>query len=280
MTRPSYFPQRRFSVARALNYAFQRFVLRRPFLLAGVPDLDLRFRIKTEDVVGRHLYKYQVHEPLLSQFLARNLEFEPDDVLIDIGGNVGWYSLLLHRLAPPDVDILTFEPDDMNFRLLSENLSLNGADNVHPQQLAVSDVDGVQTLHRYGNSNLGRHSMLQLQDGEAVDVPTTTLDSFWTAQGLGDRVPRLIKIDVEGYELVALRGAESVLARCPAVLSEYSPPYMRTGGLDPAEYVELMTGHGFQPSYIRKGGLTPADPKTLPQFEGITDLFWQKPGTP
>jgi len=51
--------------------------------------LGMRFEVKTEDFVSRHIYKYQVHEPVLSQILVNDLKFEPDGILIDIGVNVG-----------------------------------------------------------------------------------------------------------------------------------------------------------------------------------------------
>ena len=82
-------PTRRSSLLRSLSYLINRWILRRPFLEARVDALNLRFKVKTEDVVGRHIYKYQVHEPVLTQILVNDLKFEPDGILIDIGVNVG-----------------------------------------------------------------------------------------------------------------------------------------------------------------------------------------------
>jgi len=269
-------PIRRSSWLRSLSYLINRWLLRRPFLEGRVADLDLRFKVKTEDVVGRHIYKYQVHEPVLSQFLVDFLKIEPGDVVIDIGANVGWYSLLLARLAPDDAQIFAFEPDPLNFELLEHNIRLNGATQITAIQKALAEDDGTQRLYQHDSNNLGRHSLLQLQDGKAVDVQTTSLDNFWNTNGLGERVPRFIKIDIEGYELVALRGAAEVLKHCPALLSEYSPDYMRQGGLNPADLIDLLAGHGFKPHAITATGLQPVALDSLPALTHVTDLFWQR----
>ncbi len=228
--------------------------------------------------MGRHLYKYQVHESVLSTFLINHLKFEPGDVVLDIGANIGWYSLLLEQQVPDGVDIFAFEPDPLNFELLQHNLSLNQATRVTAIQKALAEEEGIKHLYRHASSNLGRHSLLQLQDGESVEVNTTSLDSFWDAQGLGSRIPRFIKIDIEGYELLALRGARKILERCPALLCEFSPGYMHKGGINPADLVTLLTGHGFVPYAVSCSGLEQVDPDTLPVLERTADFFWQKKG--
>lgn len=270
-------PQRDSSPLRSLAYLLNRWVLRRPFLVARLPEQQLRFKVKTEDVVGRHIYKYHVHEAALTAFLAKTLSFEPGDVAIDIGANIGWYSMLLDRLSPDGVDIFSFEPDPLNFELLTENIRLNDARRVVATQKALASAEGVMQLYRHDSSNLGRHSLLQMQDGTGIDVQTTTLDRFWAERELGERVPRFIKIDIEGYELHALRGAGDVLERCPAVLCEYSPEYMRQGGIDPADLVDLMIDHGFRARRVGHAGIEPMNADDLKRFDGVTDLFWQKP---
>lgn len=125
-------------------------------------------------------------------------------------------------------------------------------------QCAVADVTGHQTLHLYNKSNRGRHSLLAIHDGETVDVNTVTLDEFWKSSSLGARLPRFIKMDIEGFELMALRGATSVLSRCPMVMLEYSPGYMKAASIAPGELVDLMLGQGFN----------------LRSSDKQTDLFW------
>jgi FkbM family methyltransferase len=274
---PKSTPHRRPGGIRSLSYFVNRWILHRPFLVARAPDFDLKLKVKTEDVVGRHLYKYQVHEPALSAFLATELKFEPGDVVIDIGANIGWYSLILDRLTPDGIDIFSFEPDPLNFQLLEHNLRLNAATKVTATQKALAAEDGEQTLYQHDSKNLGRHSLLPLQEGQSVKVATTSLDRFWDTHDLGTRTPRFIKIDIEGYELIALRGANSLLERCPAILCEYSPAYMRLGGIEPGDLVDLLTGHGFKPHEMNANGMASVDPDSLADLDRMTDLYWTKP---
>jgi FkbM family methyltransferase len=182
----------------------------------------------------------------------------------------------LAHLAPDDATIFAFEPDPLNFELLEHNIRLNKTTKITAIQKALAAEDGIQTLYQHDSNNLGRHSLLQLQDGKSVDVQTTSLDNFWNENNLGSRVPRFIKIDIEGYELVALRGGGEVLRRCPTLLCEYSPGYMRQGGLDPADLVDLLVGHGFRPHIITATGLETIATETLPALTQVTDLFWQR----
>jgi FkbM family methyltransferase len=263
---------------RGLAYLFNRWILQRPHLIAHIPALDLRFKVRARDVNGRHLYKYGRYEPELTRFLCRTLLLEPGDVVIDIGANMGWYSLLAERLASAPVDIFAFEPDPENFGLLTENLALNASALVTPVQQALAETTGELQLHKYKDTNLGRHSLLPINTGETVSVATVALDDFWASRGLGNRVPRFIKIDVEGYELPALRGARGVLARCPLILAEYSPTYMRAGGIRPGDLVEFLTSLGFQPFALKDDALEPVDAATLPDSDRHRDLFWARPG--
>ncbi len=269
-------PVRQSSILRSLRYLLERWILRRPFLVAHAPGPDLRFKVKTEDCVGRHLYKYLAHEPLLSSFLVDFLSFEPGDVVLDIGANVGWYSLLFEKLSPDGVDVFAFEPDPLNFELLKHNLRLNRSTRVSPVQKALAAGEGVQRLYKHADSNLGRHSLLQLQDEASIDVKTISLDGFWDAMELGTRTPRFIKIDIEGYELLALKGAERVLERCPALLVEFSPEYMGLGGFDPADLISLLTGHGYTPHAVGRSGLTAVDCNILRESRQAGDYLWLK----
>lgn len=262
---------------RSAAYLVNRFLLRRARLLAAADYFDLKLRVTTQDVIGRHIYKYGRHEPETTDFLIGSLEILDGDVIFDIGANIGWYSLLFDRIAGrAAAEIYAFEPDPENFGLLKENIALNDARHIRPVQFGASDRTGTFQLHLFGGANRGRHSMLPIHEGESVEIRTITLDDFWAEQGLGDRVPRFIKMDIEGFELAALRGADEVLKRCPLVMTEYSPRYMKAAGLVPAELIELMTSHGFAPHVLRDGSLAAAETAKLLASDRHVDLFWRR----
>lgn len=265
---------------RPASYLIQRWILRRPFLTACIPDFGLRLRVHTNDVIGRHLYKYRRYEPEVARCLMEHVQFEAGDVVLDVGANIGWYSLLIEKLAAVPMDILAFEPDPDNFLLLTENVRSNGCGMVTPIQAAAGREPARQLLYRYAKGNAGRHSLLPIHDGVPVSVDTVRLDRIWEERGLGNRVLRLIKIDVEGYELRALQGAGELLTRCQWLLAEYSPDFMRRGGMEPAELVALLEGHGLRPYRVRPNGLEPLSGKTLLTVERQTNILWTRIALP
>lgn len=261
---------------RPVTYLVNRWVLRKQYLTARIPQFDLRFRATPADVIGRHLYKYREYEPEVTRALLQHVRFQPGDVMLDVGANIGWYSLLTERTAGVPVGIFSFEPDPANFELLMENLRLNASTMTMAVPMAVGAKPGIEQLHRYGAGNSGRHSLLPLHKGESLAVPTTTLDAFWAERQLGIRVPRLIKLDIEGYELMALRGARRVLERCQWLLAEYSPGYMRRGGLEPADLVNLLMAADFVPHRINGDKLEPLSAWRLLAIDNHTNILWRR----
>jgi FkbM family methyltransferase len=261
---------------RALAYLGNRWILRRREIVAEIPGRNLRFRVRTADVNGRHLYKYHVLEPEVTAWLERELRFSDDDVVIDVGANIGWYSLIIDRLAPASVAVLAFEPDAENFELLEANLAVNGSRRVRAVRAALGESAGTATLYKHGESNLGRHSLLPVNQGSTVSVATVRLDEYWVRHGFGERVPRLIKMDIEGYELPALRGAAAVLSRCPLLVAEFSPGLMKAGGIEPGALVTYLEQAGFRPNRIEYSRLVPIDRDSLLGSDRQQNLAWTR----
>jgi FkbM family methyltransferase len=253
---------------------FQRHVLRRRYLVARAKGVGLRLRFKTVDVMGRHIYKYGTYEPDLTALLLRSLRMEDGDVFLDIGANLGWYALLVGRHQPPSVRIVCFEPDPDTFALLQQNLQLNGLSRIEARQLAISDECSRRLLFRYSDKNTGRHSLLPINEGNEVEVETTTLSRFCANEGIDSARIRLVKIDVEGYESFVLRGMADLLPAVPAILAEYSPRYMQRGGVEPADYLDPLFQAGFIPCYVESERLLPLDRAALEHLDTNRNFFW------
>lgn len=262
----------------SLKFVAHRHLLGSKTLNARAPEFGLDLKVKARDVIGRHIYKYGAHDPVMTRFLKEVLELHPGDVVLDIGANIGWYSMILNSMAPGGVDIFAFEPHPDNLALLRENISRNSASQVTVVPCAVSDHPGEEDLFVYGGANTGRHSLLPINDGERIKIRTVTLDDFWAEQELGERTPRFIKVDIEGYELVALRGGPGVLSRCPTVLFEYSPKFMTKAGLAPAELLDLMYGMGFDCTQVDEGRKAPVTRDLLLSADRQVNLLWQRSG--
>ena len=258
-------------------YFLARYVLFRRYLVARAPAFGLRLKFRIEDAIGRWIYKRGSYEAELTDYIAHQVVFKDGDVFLDVGANIGWYPLVLARTSPHRIETLAFEPDPLNFALLEANVRLNGCPSVRPIRKAVADTEGTRTLYRYANKNLGRHSLLPINDRGTVEVETVTLDGFLAREGIDPGRVAFVKVDVEGYELPVLNGAQRLLDAVPLVLCEYSPGYMRRGRMEPKALLGLLRGKGFEPHQLEGGALRPLTFARLEAVEGNdVNVFWVK----
>lgn len=260
-----------------LKHFFYRITGTKKFLMADCKPYGLKFRFQLMDGIGRDIYyKFGVYsENHISQWLLKNLNIKDDDLIIDIGANIGWYSLTLSSKNKPR--IVAFEPDTINFNTLEENIRLNGKDNVIAFNKAISDKEGVLTLYLYKNYNPGRHSFIkQANSVGTAEVPIVPLDGFLQKEGFGEGPIKLIKIDIEGYEYTALKAAVQTLGRAKHILTEFSPYMMRDIGQEPMDYINLLQSAGFKLKLIDEKGLSEADFATIIRENQQVNLFGSK----
>jgi len=170
-----------------------------------------RLRCNTEDQIQAKIIYFGEWEPALTAFLRRRLV--PGDGFIDVGANIGYFSLLAAGLVGPQGSVLAIEASPAIHRRLLGNLALNRAEGVRAVNLAVADRDGVVTIYAAGRDNIGATTTLAgrgfLPEGEVACAP---LARIATPEEL--RRARVIKIDVEGAEAPILQD----LARNVALL--------------------------------------------------------------
>jgi FkbM family methyltransferase len=180
--------------------------------------------------------------------------------VIDVGANVGLYTVMASVLVGPSGNVHAFEPSGITFSRFADNLRLNGCTNVSANQLALSDsakemILRVDPGHPENDGHcfvVDRGSIDVFVDSDEV-VPCQTLDRYWANYVYG---VDFIKIDVEGAELSVLRGAI-------ATLSPTNITMILECTRNQKEVVELLSMHGFLFFLwdIRKKALTriPAD---------------------
>lgn len=258
------------------SYLASRYLLQRKYLVAHASFFDLRLKFRVEDAIGRHLYKRGAIERTITDYLVRSLAIADGELAFDVGANIGWYSLILDRLAAPSARIFAFEPDPESFALLEENLAANAAARVRPVERALSDGEGEQALYRYTAKNSGRHSLVPRAGGEQVRVTVTSLDAYRSRVGAVGPVA-FAKIDVEGWELAVIRGAQQTLSEARLVLVELSPPRMRAVGHSPEEAIERLFGAGLTPRQVTPGGLVEVARADLLEARATNTLWVRAP---
>lgn len=171
-------------------------------------------------------------------------EIRPGDVVLDVGANIGYYTLLFAKLVGPTGRVHAFEPDPTNFAVLSHNVALNGYTNVTLHQKAVAERAGAGHLHLCAD-NAGDHRIYDSHDDRpSVPVELTSLDDVFA-----DPAVRFdfVKFDIQGAEWGAIRGMRGVLARHPRLrmITEFWPFGLKRCGTDPLAYLALLEELGF-----------------------------------
>jgi FkbM family methyltransferase len=184
-------------------------------------------------------------EPVESALFAKTLS--PDSVVLDLGANIGYYSLIAAtRLNPSVGRVYAFEPQSLNYQLFVRNLELNNITCVTPINAAVGRESGVQRLYlckrdgvvlNHGDHRLWRMDEHELEEFE--EVPVVRLDEM-----LADVhwAPTIVKMDTQGWEYEILQGMTDFLnKRSPLYLfAEFSPAAYPFVGTDPLAFYQFL----------------------------------------
>ena len=218
---------------------------------------DDPFWFRLELLTGRHETE--------TGAVLRRLAF-PGMVALDIGAHVGYFTRLLSRLAGQKGQVIAFEPHPRTCATLRRNTG--HLPNVRVLQAAVSEADGSAELHDYlmmsasgslgHDESLARQQRGQMRDGDftprgqpgftarSYTVDTISIDGCLSQLGVG--AVDVIKMDIEGAELSALRGMRETIRKSPnlALVMEYNPAALAAFGNDPEAALAEALAMGFR----------------------------------
>lgn len=204
-------------------------------------------------------------EPLLLRFTEPELgpilraALCPGQTFVDVGANVGTYSLMAASLVGPTGRVMAFEPVPETRARLECNVALNHVPRLEIIPKALGSAPGTTVLHVAAGAS-GLSSRYTQTDGSRVEVETTTLDR----ELAGAMAPTLIKIDVEGMELEVMRGARELLRgdSPPLIVFEAHPDHMRAAATDyTAIRTFLADNGGYQIYALGRRGLRNEPPE-------------------
>jgi FkbM family methyltransferase len=227
-------------MGRRAALALRKVVLRAagPTIDAEVEGLRLRLYPRGNVCERKFLFMPRMFDPVERALI--DAELPADGVFVDIGANVGLYTLWAARRLGEQGRVLALEPNPVAFGRLTVNLALNGlAGRVTALQWGVADREGAFELH-LDATNLGGGSLVET-GGETIRVPCKPLDDLLAAHGIA-RVD-ILKIDVEGAEELVL---PPFLERAPAarrprtILIEESSARWR------GDLIGTLEGHGYR----------------------------------
>lgn len=194
------------------------------------------------DVIERSLATDGEWDVPVTRCLAAYLR--PGDFYVDIGANIGWTTLLASRAVGHEGLVLAIEPGFLALHRLTQNLMLSEARNVVVASLAAGRGYSLEALSLLTINNVGA-SRLTLADDRPSQA-AWVVDVADIVSRIG-RAPKLIKIDVEGFEYEVLAGLAPVFTHTrPLVVCELTDAFLRDRGHNVRELLALMESFGYR----------------------------------
>lgn len=227
------------------------------------------FSVDRRSDLFRRVILFRQYEPELARCSLMFLD--PDRDVLDIGANIGFYSVLFAKNIRADKKVLAIEPTKNALRLLKSNVARNKVDNkVIIVPGIASNSTGSSTIHvvegREEYSTIGAMQHPSVAGSEYIDeaVDTFTIDDLVACYRLS---PGFIKMDVEGAEGLALEGAVKTISHHrPVILSELSDKLLLSLQASSAQVVERIKSFGYHV-------IDPIDPKLPPGNKEYGDVL-------
>jgi FkbM family methyltransferase len=206
-------------------------------------------------------------------------EIQEGDVVLDIGANIGFYTLIFANLLYRKGKVFAFEPDPKNFASLKKNVKMSGYQNVVLEQKAVANKTGKIKLY-LSKENREDHRIYDSHDGRnSIEIEAVRLDDYF--RNYNGRI-NFIKIDIQGAEWGAIQGMPSLLQKNKTlkIFTEFWPAGLTRFGIEPEKYLELLIKYGFklyraddQKKKIETTKIDELLETFTPQKENSTNLF-------
>ena len=248
-----------------------------------------RFAGDTRDILQQYLYYFGIWEPNLTHWIVGRLR--PGDTFIDVGANIGYYSLLAAKSVGRNGSVVAIEASPTIFRQLEANLRLNGVANVRGVNVAVSDCEGIARLFRGPATNAGLSTIVADEAAPndcqfECEVATAPLHKLLTSDEIAKA--RLIKIDVEGAEWPAITGMSPLFSDARPdleIMVEVCHDRLARQGRSPDELLATFQAAGFHAytiendykaaSYLARGATKPPRRLRAP-IEHEVDLIFSR----
>ena len=210
---------------------------------------DFILYAKTLDrLIALFLVKFKLNEAFEDKLFKSLLK--PGMTVVDIGANLGRYTLTAARAVGVTGRVCAFEPDEENFSLLQRAIEANGCKNVLLYKSAVSNSSGRGVLF-FCEEHRGNHRIFDGGAGrKRVEIETVALDNLFPP---GTKID-LIKMDIEGAEMAARKGMERILSENPdiKIMSEFCPHGLLKAGSDQKEFLKSWVNLGFGIYFINE----------------------------
>jgi len=233
-----------------------------------------------DEGVSAQLFSKGIYDPVEMEIFRR--EIREGDFCVDVGANIGYFSLMAARLCGPQGRVYAFEPDRDNFSLLKKNIETNGYSQITAMNQAVGNRTGRIQLY-LSEKNKGMHRIYPSRYCQGIaEAEIIKLDDYFSNDA---EEVHFVKVDTEGAEPAVVEGMRKVLTRSRRVrlLTEFAPVSMAEYGAEAGVYLKLLRELGFTIYHVdeESGTLSRANEDLLlerysPATEKVTNLFCVK----
>ena len=202
--------------------------------------------------IQQQLFWYGYYEKELGELLKKIVR--PGDVFLDLGANIGYFSLLVANNSPA-IKIISFEPVADLFQKMNDNISLNNIKNISTINAAVGEINEEKELYIAAPDNLGMSSFKQPQNyaGKKEKVKLVAIDDWFKTSGLSKI--DIVKLDIEGSEFAALNGMKEVIQKQkPVLIAEVNPETLLMFKLKPSDIYDYLKQLNFVGFLILENG--------------------------
>lgn len=174
-------------------------------------------------------------------------EIHEGDIVIDVGANIGYYTLIFAQLVGSSGKVFAFEPESKNFEILKKNIEINNYPNIVAEQKIVSDKSGIVKLFIAEHGIVGHRINQQKSSQKFIEVESIILDNYIKKLNLDNKI-NFIKIDVEGSEPKVLEGAKEIMQKSNQlkIFTEFNREAVEEYGIEPKEMIDLFYRNGFK----------------------------------
>lgn len=206
--------------------------------------------------VGQPIIQSQKYEPHVEHIIKATLH--SGDVFLDLGANIGYFSLLAASIVQETGKVISFEPNIQNLQLLYASIFENQFRNITVYPFAASNNVQILRLTSFGSNGF-------LEEPHSSQSNSQFLQSIIVDDLLQDESRiKLIKMDIEGYEPLALSGMEKIIKKHkPIIITEFSPWHiLHRTKIEPKDYLEQLVNYGYDLRIIESSGCATSIPST------------------
>ena len=184
-----------------------------------------------------------VYEPFQTSLVRQYLK--EGNIVLDIGANIGYYTLIFAQLVGERGKVIAFEPEPYLMNILAKNVELNGYTNISLVQKAVSNQRGTATLQLDEFANVDHRLYDASPVGTAIQVETIKIDDCFPVE---EKTVDFIKMDIQGSEGRALAGMKGILERnrTLVLITEFWPARLQGSGTSPKDFIQGLLDSGFE----------------------------------